>query len=287
MDTYCLGNEFLQAQVGDLGAELLSLRGPDGKEQIWPGDPSIWGRRGPVIFPILGGWPEGYYLKDGKQYVMDKNGFARSAVFSPLSAEKDRVKLVLRDSEESWKQYPFAFELTVQYYISGNSLHIQLSVVNTGSESMPAAVGLHPGFYWDRSQSGAYVILSQPETLQAFHPDGRYYPFLKDENRIDLTDRLFCQGAISMENIQSKWTELCRPGMDWNVRIHHEGFPYITLWSVDRQDADFVCVEPTTSVGTDGDTLEERRGIQGIPVGERMTKELILELIPKRSEENV
>lgn len=284
MDTYQLRSSRLCAQVGDLGAELLSLCSPDGEEQLWSGDSAVWGRRAPAIFPILGGWPKGYYLDEGRRYVMDKNGFARSAVFQTVCAEEDRVAFLLRENAETESQYPFAFELKIEYSIEETKLRIQFQVANTGDRPMPAGVGLHPGFCWDRGRDGAYLRLSQPQTLEAFHPDGRRYPFLWEENRIDLLDDMFRSGAITMENVRSEWIELCRPEKDWNVRVHHEGFAYVTIWSMNRPDAAFVCIEPATSAGTDGNTMWDRRGILRILPGQALTRELTLELTPKRSD---
>ncbi len=174
MGQYLVKNASLQATVGTLGAELLSLRGSDGIEQIWCGDPGVWGRQGPTIFPILGGWAKGYYLYEGKQYVMDKNGFARSAEFKVVRQEEDLVELELTDNENTQKQYPFAFQIRTCYRAIDHKLVVTQTLENLSSEYMPAALGLHPGFAWDRKEEGAYVRFSCPQTLRAFHPDGKW-----------------------------------------------------------------------------------------------------------------
>ena len=47
---YTLSNAALQAGIGTLGGELVSLRGKAGTEYIWQGDPAFWSGRNPVLF---------------------------------------------------------------------------------------------------------------------------------------------------------------------------------------------------------------------------------------------
>lgn len=282
MKTFQLRNGQIRAEVGELGAELLSLQAPDGEEQIWSGTPDTWNRRGPIVFPILGGWPKGYYLHNGQQYRMDKNGFARSCRFEARKIGPDGVELLLESNETTNIQYPFPFCLKARYSLADMSLHIQQSVVNTGSEKMPAALGMHPGFRWDRSRGGASLKFSCPQTIRAFHPDGKRYPILKDEDQILLSEALFEQGAISLEHVCSQWVELSRPDSMWNIRLHHTKYPYLTLWSMKCARANFLCIEPSTGVGTDGDSLLDRRGIVEIAPGESLDGEIKIEFVPRR-----
>ncbi len=276
-----IGSFSLHVSVGTLGAELLSLRGPDGAQQMWSGDPSVWGRRGPVIFPMLGGWPKGYYTHGGHRYAMDKNGFARLAEFRVLRQKADLVELELRDDAATWKQYPFAFRLLICYHTIGENLVINQSLTNLSNEPMPGALGMHPGFAWDRSRKGSSIRFSCPQTLRAFHPDGVWYDCLKDQDTVALTPSLFASGAISMEHPSSKWVELRRPDGDYDLRIYHSDYAYLTLWSMDDPRANFLCIEPSDSVGTDGDTLMDRRGMKAVAPGDTISKRITIALIPK------
>lgn len=282
MERFHLANEWVEAEIGAWGAELLSLRGPDGKEQMWDGAPDIWGRSGPVIFPILGGWPKGHYIYHGKRYQMDKNGFARSCVFEAARAERDKVELLLWPNEKTKSQYPFSFRLKVRYSLDGLSLRVRQSVVNTEKRMMPAGLGLHPGFRWERSRSGAFLRFSCAQTILAFHSDGKRYPLLENEDKILLSDQFFAEGAVSLENMRSAWVEFSRPGAAWDLRLHHSGYPYLTLWSAGHRDAEFLCIEPSTGVGTDGDSLLDRRGIIILAPGEVLTRELRIEFVQRR-----
>ena len=48
-----LSNSILTVQIAEHGAELQSIK-KDGKEYLWQGDAKFWGRRSPVLFPIVG-----------------------------------------------------------------------------------------------------------------------------------------------------------------------------------------------------------------------------------------
>ena len=50
-----LHNELLTVEVSDLGAELQSIKDDEGKEYLWQGDDRYWGRRSPILFPIVCG----------------------------------------------------------------------------------------------------------------------------------------------------------------------------------------------------------------------------------------
>lgn len=50
-----LQNEFLTVEVSDLGAELQSIKDADEHEYLWQGDDKYWGRRSPILFPIVCG----------------------------------------------------------------------------------------------------------------------------------------------------------------------------------------------------------------------------------------
>lgn len=48
-----ISNSVLTVGVSEHGAELQSIQ-KNGKEYLWQGDTCFWGRRSPVLFPIVG-----------------------------------------------------------------------------------------------------------------------------------------------------------------------------------------------------------------------------------------
>ena len=59
------------------GAELSSLRMGE-REYLWQGDPAFWGRRAPILFPIVGKVAHDTLRVSGQEYAMKQHGFARS-----------------------------------------------------------------------------------------------------------------------------------------------------------------------------------------------------------------
>ena len=69
------------ARVETLGGELVSYRDERGLEYIWGGDPAYWPGRNPLLFPIVGMLKEGKIRFDGREYAMERHGFARPLPF--------------------------------------------------------------------------------------------------------------------------------------------------------------------------------------------------------------
>ena len=63
--------------ISDKGAELQSVRlKEDNIEYLWQGDSTYWGRRAPILFPIVGRLVDNTYYVDGKPYSLTQHGFA-------------------------------------------------------------------------------------------------------------------------------------------------------------------------------------------------------------------
>ena len=50
---YTIENEYLRLTVDTHGAEAVSVvNKATGAEMLWCGDPAVWGRHAPILFPI-------------------------------------------------------------------------------------------------------------------------------------------------------------------------------------------------------------------------------------------
>ena len=63
-------NEFLKVAIQAKGAELDSIFHKEHQlEYLWSGDAAYWGKKSPVLFPIVGTLKNNtYYLKGEKYY---------------------------------------------------------------------------------------------------------------------------------------------------------------------------------------------------------------------------
>ena len=143
---YTIQNEFLTVRVEDLGAQLSSIQAPDGTEYLWQGDPDIWARRAPILFPFIARLRENTYYLDGQPYAISTHGFARDMVFSLVEQGEDHISLLLTDTPETREVYPFSFSLTVTYTLEKNRLKKSHRVENRSQRDMYYELGAHDGF---------------------------------------------------------------------------------------------------------------------------------------------
>ena len=147
--------------VPELGGSVSSLHlpGHDGTpREILYRHPWFWSRhtdelRGgiPLLFPICGrllqdGTPGRYHVHD-QPYALPIHGFACRLPWEVVDARvPDALKLRLTDSPATRAQYPFVFELHLNYTVADAQLICQFTVHNPGSAPLPYYAGFHPYF---------------------------------------------------------------------------------------------------------------------------------------------
>ena len=144
---YTVENEFLRVEVESLGAELASVVDKaTGAEMLWQGDPAVWPRRAPILFPYCGKLVNGSYTVEGKQYAGGQHGFARDLEHEFLGCDGTALRFRLASSAETLALFPFDFVLESTYALEGRTLRHTLAVTNTGSRELRFGMGSHPGF---------------------------------------------------------------------------------------------------------------------------------------------
>ena len=74
---YSIENDTLRLTVDTHGAEAVSvIHKPTGAELLWSGDPSVWGRHAPILFPYTGKLTGGKMIAKGVEYAGGQHGFA-------------------------------------------------------------------------------------------------------------------------------------------------------------------------------------------------------------------
>lgn len=92
--TATIQNEKVMVSISDKGAELQSVRlKEDNTEYLWQGDSTYWGRRAPILFPIVGRLVDNTYYVDGKPYSLTQHGFARDLYFLCERTKRNKDKL--------------------------------------------------------------------------------------------------------------------------------------------------------------------------------------------------
>jgi len=257
-------NEIQQIQVSTTGAELTSLVA-NGREYLWQGDSKFWGRRAPILFPIVGRLANDTLRVNGKEYSMKQHGFARDAEF--VQEGENHCRMV----DTIHPNYPYDFDLSVDYLIESDTLSCMWKVHNNGNKDMHFQIGAHPAFLLPD-----YDVNDECHALiQFFDCDGQsisplIYNHLVDGLRcsygtpmalnnnngiLAINRNTFANDALLIEGQQVASVAL----------LNKFGHPVLTvscpqadafgLWAPNKPGCPFVCIEPWCGIA-DRDTFK-------------------------------
>lgn len=291
---YTIQNQCLTVQVEDLGAQLASIRAPGGEEYLWQGDPDIWARRAPILFPFIGRLREGSYDLDGTTYAISTHGFARDMAFTVTEQGPDRVSLRLTDTPETWAVYPFAFGLTVTYALEGNRLVKSHRVENRSDRDMLYELGAHDGFRVPGPMKEWSVRLPGLEAVRLYGMDGQLMvtppgePIPLAEGALPLTPASFVLDTLILDSPPGARAVLTDPLGRPRVAVTFPGFPYLGLWTADKPfDTGYVCIEPWSSLPDAtfvGRELREKAGVRRLAPGQSETLSYTTEIFTNEKE---
>lgn len=263
-------NNSFSAEIASFGAELHSLKNKiTGEEYIWQRDPTIWECSAPILFPVVGRMKNSSYHFEGKTYPMPLHGFAWTSEFECTEQESDYAVLVLKDSPETRKNYPFPFELQVEFRLSEKGLSVSYTVSNPADKPLWFTLGSHPAFALRSAPENYRIQFSRKETLdlygirndllEKFQPD-----YLKNESAIQLHKDLFNDDALIFLNIASDSIRL-EANDGSGITLETGGAPHVGFWA--KPGAPYVCIEPWYSVDETVEhsgELNERPGIMSL-----------------------
>ena len=240
-------------EIDTHGAELKSLKYGN-REYLWHGDPEFWGRRAPILFPIVGRLADDTLRIDGREYRMKQHGFARDAEFVRCDGKYVLVEDGYREN------YPYAFELVAEYTTQGNTLICDWQVTNRDDKTMYFQIGAHPAFMlpdynatdgvhgfvqcYDANdkivspmvfnclENGLRVHYGQPKML------------INDKAILALTNTTFADDAILIEADQVAKVALFDKGGERVLTVSCSQAEAFGLWAPFKQGCPFVCIEP-------------------------------------------
>ena len=280
-----LHNENWNLQIGECGAELQSWKEKEsGTEYIWQGDPKIWSGHAPLLFPIVGRQKDDLCdYGDGTEYPMKSHGFARNQVFRVTESASDRVRMVLRDNEETRKCYPFFFELISDYRLTGDTLTVCRTVRNLSECELPFLLGEHFGFCVPLSQGECYtdyfVEFEKSESapcwpLNADHYMDRPQPYLHHQTQLELDPHMFDGDARIFTSFQSRSVCLRSRKGTRGVRVEFPSHTSLGLWA--KPCAPYLCIEPWTghdSYAGDSHLFSEKEDVIKLAPGQERSLE--------------
>ena len=270
-----LENDILKIAVDTHGAELSSIyRKDERREMLWQGDPKYWGRKSPVLFPVVGKYKNGKTTYKGREYFSGQHGFARDSEFTLIEKTENKIYFALSSNEETLKQYPFRFRLICSFELIDNRIIVGWDVKNTDDKTIYFSIGAHPAFYCKKSET---VLSMNGENLEysLVNADGLYTPKKYDvESNFVLHDHIFDKDALIIEN--SNVTEVSLVDNDKKYLTMKFDAPLFGIWSPTKKNAPFVCIEPwfgrCDGADFEGD-ITEREWSNSLEVGKTWYKE--------------
>ena len=240
-------------EVNKHGAELQSLRF-NGQEYLWQGNPGYWKRKAPILFPIVGRVADDILHIDGFIYKMSQHGFARDTEFEQINASQFILRSNGRDN------YPYAFELSVDYTSQFNSLICEWEVTNRSNRDMHFQIGSHPAFnlpHYDESDEIHGFIQCYDGQGKVVKPvvinhlvDGLRCSYgtpktlLNDDVVLSLTNSTFADDAILLEGKQVASAALFDKSGQKVLTVSCPQAEAFGLWAPAKNGCPFVCIEP-------------------------------------------
>ncbi len=287
---FTIEHRSLKILIHPKGAELQSIfRKEFGLEYLWGGDPAIWGKHSPLLFPIVGTLKQDRYIYRDKEYSLSRHGFARDSVFEVEQQQADSILFLLRSSPDTLSKFPFDFELRVLYQLLPQGLKTTYRVTNPAKDDLYFSIGGHPAFNLPLAPGTAYgdyyLEFDKKETLARWpiSSDGLIekdpVPLLHDSRRLPLSKDLFARDALVFKHPTSSAVALRSDKTEHGLRMEFDGFPYLGIWAA--KNADFVCIEPWCGIADSVDADQQyidKEGIQRLAPGGLFERAWILDL---------
>lgn len=279
-----LQNGILSAAINPKGAELYSLQ-LDGLERIWQGDPAIWGRHAPLLFPLIGRLKDQQYELDGQMIQAPMHGFCRDRMFETVEADDLHVRYRTQDDASTRSVYPFSFTLEVEFQLEENAIVKRHTVTNRSDREMPFELGGHDAYR---------TTLMPGETMAdyaiAFEGVDHLEPFAMDEigtldlpkGNIPLEGPLLTKlpqdvglDTIVLEGLPVRKASLISRKSPRKVTVEFEDFPYLGIWTAQKGVVtNYICIEPWSTLPDGhfmGRKLTDKPGIVVLAPGESKT----------------
>lgn len=278
---YTIENSKIKVTITDMGAEMTSLiLKKTGTEYLWQGDPTYWTGHAYNLFPICGRLWEGKYTYQGNTYEMNLHGFARKTEYAVAEQKDDAITFRLTDTDVTYAQYPFHFELLLTYSLEGSAVKTTFHITNKDEKELIFAIGGHPGFNVPLAEGETFAdytlsFSEKCEPRQLCMSETCYYlndtkPFkLRCGKSFKLAHDLFDNDAVFLTDMAPAVT--LKSGVSKHfVKVSYPGMNYLGFWHAPKTEAPYVCIEPWISIPADDgsvDNLETKRSMLRLAPG--------------------
>ena len=214
------------------GRELLYL------DPVTFEDPAKNVRGGiPILFPSPGKLVNDVWQREGRGGSLKQHGFARTRAWQPIATSDREVTLQLSSDAATLEQFPWPHIATLRLVLEGTCLRLNMSIRNTGAETMPFGLGYHPYFAVTDKAHARVETDGARQFDNLTKSAGPFMGFDLTAKEVDL--HLLDQKARHMPLVLGD-------GAMIDVRASEE-FAHWVVWTL--AGSDFVCVEPWTCPG--------------------------------------
>lgn len=259
MQQVTLNNGKIEIAINYHGAELQSIKNLEtGRHYLWNADPKFWNRSSPVLFPFVGSVKDKTYRHEGIEYPMNQHGFARDMDFELVSLTESEVMFSVNSTEDTYKVYPFHFQLEIGYRLEKNAVIVMWKVKNANNRTMYFSIGAHPAFccpfYEGDKQSDYYLSFAKKDgsvPAKIFSTKlgqggcvtaGKLEYDLND-GLLPITEDRFDIDTLILEDSQVQRVALLDGKKKEYIAVEFDS-PLVGIWSPPRKNAPFVCIEP-------------------------------------------
>lgn len=276
------GNAVLK--INELGAEMKSFV-VNGVEYLWLGDPEIWDKSAPNLFPMAGAMKDDKYIFDGKEYNMPKHGFAKAMMFEVESVTEDTATFLLTANEQTKTCYPFDFEFRVCYKLNSDNVVVDYKVTNPSDETIWFSVGSHDAFATPEGFDKYDIIFPEEETLDNYLLYGSIIGdetnnIIKNSKKLVLSNDLFDVDSLVFKNIKSRYCHLVNRKTGRGVRLDYADATYMVIWAL--IDGPYICIEPWYGVPDHINSnydITKKEGIEKLNAGETFSRTRVITAI--------
>ena len=246
MSVITLSNSQISVEIKTLGAELCSIKNKLNREFMWEGNPNFWGKHSPILFPIVGTLKNNTFYHNNTKYTLTRHGFARDMEFTLVEKTENSATFSIQSNSETLLNYPFEFELQIQYTLINTTVEIDYIVVNKDNSEIPFSIGAHPAFslpsnFEDYSLDFEKVEPLEYTLLENDLVSQQTEKIHTDTNRVPLTYELFKRDALIFKKLQSNSLTIIEEEKPI-LKVHFKDFPSLGIWT--KVDAPFICIEP-------------------------------------------
>ena len=270
-----ISNEALRVQINEVGAELTSVQ-HRGLERIWEGDPSIWGKHAPLLFPLIGRMDGQQYTLGGQIYPAPRHGFCRERTFAVTRHSETGVTFHTAATPDTLAVYPFDFALDVTFALEGSTLVKTHRITNRSPEPMPFELGGHEAYRTTllpgETMADYGVAFEGLSALSLYGMDDEGMLTLP-KRTVALRDGVLEQlpadlglDTIVLDAPAIRRASLVSRSSGRHVTVDFGDFDYLGIWTAQvGRDTNYLCIEPWSTLPDGrfmGRGLHDKTGIQ-------------------------